>query len=250
MAPFPQLRGLHLSKLLMLQEDWAGRCQWRLEYVASMDPTMLIFARILLGIGLGFSIQETLLVKIIDKTVSEMAPYKYRGSLNLPFPLSITNGILVTNIVYYFTNKIKDHWEQRISLGGAAFPAFFFAVSALSFLTLLSPYLDPEQAHQLLCRVLDDLKAAADASQRVTHPWKIVAMRKSRPQLTMSIPITFSPQLTGINIVIFFAPLLFKSIGSGVMFSSLSNLIFMNFVDRVGRRGLFLQGVTPMLFSQ
>ncbi|MGV7648693.1 MFS transporter, partial [Mycobacterium kansasii] len=36
--------------------------------------------------------------------VSEMAPYKHRGALNSIFQLSITIGILIANLVNYFSS--------------------------------------------------------------------------------------------------------------------------------------------------
>ncbi|KAK6941839.1 Major facilitator, sugar transporter-like, partial [Dillenia turbinata] len=141
--------------------------------VVAMDLTMLNFGRILLGIGLGFSDQ---------------------GLIEFAFPIIHHHCILVANIVNYFTNKIKVPLGRHVSLGGAAFPAFF-AVS-----TLILPdtpifmlgHAKAEQAHQLLCRTrgidnmqteVNDLRAAAGGSKRVTHPLKIVAMRKYRPKL-------------------------------------------------------------------
>ncbi|KAI3800345.1 hypothetical protein L1987_28435 [Smallanthus sonchifolius] len=59
---------------------------------------MLIVGRILLGFGIGFANQS------VPLYLSEMAPYKYRGSLNIGFQLSITIGILVANVLNYFFN--------------------------------------------------------------------------------------------------------------------------------------------------
>ncbi|XP_022159411.1 sugar carrier protein C-like, partial [Momordica charantia] len=62
---------------------------------AAQNIAMLIIGRICLGIGVGFSIQS------VPLYVSEMAPSKYRGSLNVVFQLSITIGILVANLVNF-----------------------------------------------------------------------------------------------------------------------------------------------------
>ncbi|KAL4186110.1 hypothetical protein AMTRI_Chr09g12590 [Amborella trichopoda] len=58
-----------------------------------------------------------------------------------------------------------------------------------------------------------NLVEASEASKKVTHPWKNILQKKYRPQLVMSIAIPFFQQLTGINVIMFYAPVLFKTIG-------------------------------------
>ncbi|KAH0985603.1 hypothetical protein GBA52_012780 [Prunus armeniaca] len=74
---------------------------------------MLILGRMLLGFGIGFSNQS------VPLYLSEMAPYRFRGALNIGFQLSITIGILVANVLNYFFAKIHGGWGWRLSLGGA-----------------------------------------------------------------------------------------------------------------------------------
>lgn len=199
-----------------------------------------------------------------------MAPYKYRGSLNVIFQLSITLGILIANIVNYFTAKIGGGWGWRVSLGGAAIPALLISVAG---------YLLPDTPNSMIERnkegkakltlqkirgVLDvdgefnDLKVASEAAKQVEHPWRNISMRQYRPHLTMAILIPFFQQLTGINVVMFYAPVLFKTIGFGRNASLFSSVItgavnvIATFVavygtDKWGRRALFLQGGIQML---
>lgn len=49
--------------------------------------------------------------------VSEMAPYRFRGGLNMMFQLAITIGMLVANLLNYFFAEIKGGWGWRLSLG-------------------------------------------------------------------------------------------------------------------------------------
>ncbi|KAJ8450864.1 hypothetical protein Cgig2_032489 [Carnegiea gigantea] len=58
----------------------------------------------------------------------------------------------------------------------------------------------------------NDLVAASEASKKVEHPWRNLLQRKYRPHLTMAIVIPFFQQLTGINVIMFYAPVLFKTI--------------------------------------
>ncbi|MBA0593409.1 hypothetical protein Gorai_010353, partial [Gossypium raimondii] len=81
---------------------------------------MLIIGQVLLGFGIGFANQS------IPIYLSEIAPSKYRGALNIMFQLSITIGILVANLLNYFTAKIEGGWGWRLSLGGAVVPGLIF----------------------------------------------------------------------------------------------------------------------------
>ncbi|CAL5369689.1 unnamed protein product [Camellia sinensis] len=86
---------------------------------------MLIIGRILLGVGVGFATQS------VPLFVSEMAPHRYRGTLNVCFQLFITIGILIAGLINYFTSMIKGDLGWRISLGAAAVPAVLMIFSSL-----------------------------------------------------------------------------------------------------------------------
>jgi MFS family permease len=62
--------------------------------------------------------------------LSEMAPAKLRGGLNIMFQLAITIGILCANLINYGTNKATP-WGWRLSLGLAAVPAIFLTLGGL-----------------------------------------------------------------------------------------------------------------------
>ncbi|KAK6928984.1 Major facilitator, sugar transporter-like [Dillenia turbinata] len=234
---------------------------------AAINVTMLIVGRILLGVGVGFSIQA------VPLYVSEMAPYKYRGSLNVLFQLSITIGILVANLVNYGTAQIKGGWGWRLSLGGAAVPAIFIAVSAFILPDTPNSMIERGKHNEVLemlrkVRGVDNVEAefksliaASEASKQVAHPWRNILLRKYRPQLTMSILIPFFQQLTGINVVMFYAPVLFKTLGFGSnasLFSSVitgafnsgATFVSVNGTDKWGRRALFMEGGIQMLIFQ
>jgi predicted MFS family arabinose efflux permease len=106
-----------------------------------------------------------------------------------------------------------------------------------------------------------DLVAASDISKTVKHPWISLMNRKYRPHLTMAIAIPFFQQLTGMNVITFYAPVLFKTIGFSGTASLMSALItggcnmlatFVSIatVDKFGRRTLFLEGGIQMFICQ
>lgn len=202
-----------------------------------------------------------------------MAPYKYRGALNIGFQLSITIGILVANVLNYFFAKIKGGWGWRLSLGGAMVPALIITVGSLVLPETPNSMIERQQFEAAKTRLLrirgvsdvdeefKDLVAASEASRKVEHPWRNLLQRKYRPHLTMAILIPFFQQLTGINVIMFYAPVLFKTIGFGGNASLMSavitglvnviaTLVSIYGVDKWGRRFLFLEGGIQMFICQ
>ncbi|KAG0481500.1 hypothetical protein HPP92_012358 [Vanilla planifolia] len=234
---------------------------------AAENVAMLIIGRILLGIGVGFANQS------VPLYLSEMAPAKLRGMLNNCFQLMITIGILAASVINYFTAKIKGGWGWRVSLALAAVPAVIITAGSLFLPDTPNSLIErghEEKARAMLRRIrgtddiddeLADLKAASEESRSVNHPWRNIIKRRYRPQLIITILIPFFQQLTGINVIMFYAPVLFKTLGFGNDASLMSAVItglvnvlatFVSIftVDRLGRRILFLQGGIQMLLCQ
>ncbi|GLT40239.1 hypothetical protein SLA2020_143890 [Shorea laevis] len=235
---------------------------------AAFNVYMLIFGRILLGIGVGFANQS------VPLYLSEMAPPRYRGAINNGFQFSVGIGALVANLINFGTEKIKGGWGWRISLAMAAAPASILTLGAL-FLpetpnSIIQNSDDQNRAKAMLQRIrgtsnvnteLEDLIRASSVSKTIKHPFKKIIQRKYRPQLVMAIAIPFFQQVTGINVIAFYAPLLFRTIGMGESASLMSSVvtgvvgtsstfISMLIVDKLGRKALFIGGGIQMLVSQ
>lgn len=156
----------------------------------------------------------------------------------------------------------------------AAVPASILTVGAL-FLpetanSLIQRSDDHEKAETMLRRIrgvndvqaeLNNLVKASSISKTVDHPFRNIIQREYRPQLVMSIAIPFFQQVTGINVISFYAPVLFRTIGLGESASllsavvtglvgTISTFISMLVVDKLGRRKLFMIGGFQMLASQ
>ncbi|GMN32360.1 hypothetical protein TIFTF001_003645 [Ficus carica] len=194
---------------------------------------MLNVGRILLGFGVGCANQS------VPIYVSEMALYKYRGALNMLFQLTITIRIVVANILNYFFAKIEEQGkhdeakEQLLRIRGVS---------------------DVDEE-------FNDLIAASEASKLVKHQWRALLARKNRPQLFFAVGIPAFQQLTGMNVITFYAPVLFRTIGFRSNASLMSSMITgavnslaisvsIFTVDKVGRRKLFLEGGIQMFICQ
>jgi MFS family permease len=203
--------------------------------------------------------------------LSEMAPAKIRGALNIGFQMMITIGILLANLINYSTSKHKNGW--RVSLGLGAVPAILLCIGSLFLEETPNSLIergDHERAKTMLKKIrgtesideeYQDLVDASEEASKVEHPWKNITQPEYRPQLTFVAFIPFFQQLTGINVIMFYAPVLFKILGFGDDASLMSavisggvnvvaTLVSVFTVDKFGRRLLFLEGGSQMFICQ
>lgn len=204
--------------------------------------------------------------------LSEMAPYRYRGALNMVFQLSITCGIVVANLANYFFNNFKFGW--RLSLGCAVVPALIFIAGSLFLPDTPNSLIERGNHEEAKARLqiirgkkvnieeeFQDLIIACNEAKKIEHPWLNIMKRKYRPQLTFAILIPAFQQLTGMNVYTFYAPVLYKTIGFGTDASlmsalisggvnAVSTMVSIFTVDKVGRRPLFLEGGIQMIVCQ
>uniref|UniRef100_A0A0E0JVU8 Major facilitator superfamily (MFS) profile domain-containing protein n=1 Tax=Oryza punctata TaxID=4537 RepID=A0A0E0JVU8_ORYPU len=234
----------------------------------SFNFIVLVTGRLLLGVGVGLCIHASPLY------ISEMAPAQQRGMLNILFQLMITVGILSASLTTYWTSKITGGWGWRVGLAFGTVPAAVIALGSLAIPdTPISLIVrgEGEAARATLAKIrgvddvraeFEDLTTASEESKAVAHPWRELFFGgKYKPQLTFAVLIPFFQQLTGINVIMFYAPVLFKTVGfrqdASLVSSVITGLVnvFSTFVatmtaDKVGRRALFLQGGTQMIISQ
>ncbi|KAF8662114.1 hypothetical protein HU200_056306 [Digitaria exilis] len=239
---------------------------------ASANIYMVILGRVLLGVGLGFANQA------VPLYLSEMAPASLRGAFSNGFQLSIGIGGLVANLINYGTEKIAGGWGWRVSLGLAGVPAALLTLGAVFLPETPNSLIqqgkkDRREVSQLLQKIrgagvdvgdeLDDIVSANAAIAAGGEGFRrLLLERRYRPQLVMAVMIPFFQQVTGINAIAFYAPVLLRTIGMGESASLLSSAMVtgivgvgstfasMLAVDRFGRRTLFLAGGVQMLVSQ
>ncbi|KAK6253091.1 hypothetical protein QUC31_014811 [Theobroma cacao] len=233
----------------------------------AMNVELLIIGRLLLGVGVGFANQS------VPVYLSEMAPAKIRGALNIGFQMAVTIGILAAGLINYGTAKIEGGWGWRLSLALAAIPAIMMVIGAV--LLPDTPNSMIERGHtavakRMLQRVrgtqdvddeFQDLVDASEAAKKVEHPWRNILEKRYRPQLVFCTLIPFFQQLTGINVIMFYAPVLFKTLGFGDdaslmsavitgLVNVLATVVSIFSVDKFGRRVLLLEGGAQMIISQ
>lgn len=204
--------------------------------------------------------------------LSEVAPVKLRGAVNIMFQLFVTIGILVANLVNYFTSKVHPYgW--RVSLALAAVPAAFLFVGSIiitetpASLVMRGKESEGEEVLKKI-RGVDNvdaefaqIKTASDIAQQIKHPFRNLMSKASVPPLVIGTSLQMFQQLTGINAIMFYAPVLFQTVGFKNDASLLSSVItgVVNVactivsnvaVDRVGRRFLLLQACVQMFLSQ
>ncbi|KAM7276079.1 hypothetical protein ACFE04_017945 [Oxalis oulophora] len=231
---------------------------------SAVNIAMLIIGRVFLGIGIGFGNQA------VPLYLSEIAPAKIRGAVNQLFQLTTCIGILIANLINYGTNKIHP-WGWRLSLGLATVPAAVMFFGALFLPETPNSLVEQgklDEARTVLEKIrgtknieaeFADLVDASQAAQAVKNPFRNLLKRKNRPQLVIgALGIPAFQQLTGMNSILFYAPVIFQSLGFGTgasLYSSIitgvtlvvASLISMSLVDKFGRRAFFLEAGTEMI---
>lgn len=233
----------------------------------SINITMLIIGRCFLGFGIGFGNQA------VPLYLSEMAPAKVRGAVNQLFQLTTCLGILVANFINYGTEKIHP-WGWRLSLGLATVPATLMFVGGLFLPETPNSLVEMgkmEEARRVLEKVrgtknvdaeYQDLVEASETAKAIKNPFRNLLQRKNRPALVIGgLCIPAFQQLTGNNSILFYAPVIFQTLGMGsgasLMSSTLTSAmlvvaacISMRWVDRFGRRFFLLEASVEMIFCQ
>ncbi|CAL9781696.1 unnamed protein product [Musa acuminata subsp. burmannicoides] len=233
---------------------------------AAVNIAMLIIGRILLGVGVGFANQA------VPLFLSEIAPVHVRGALNILFQLDVTIGIFVANIVNYLVSNIHP-WGWRLALGLAGVPAMMLCLGSMVIAETPTSLIEREMLMEGLAmlkkiRGTDNVDAeyeeilhACEMARQVKQPFKNLMKRSSRPQLVIAIVMQVFQQFTGINAIMFYAPVLFQTIGfkndasllsaviTGIV-NVLSTVVSVVLVDKVGRRFLLLEACGQMLITQ
>ena len=223
----------------------------------SVAPTVwaLSLSRVVLGFAVGGATQT------IPMYVAELAPAKRRGQLVLTFQVGIGVGIVVSTII-----GASQHFSWRVSLGLAAVPATLMLILMLR-LPESPRWLVKRNDHDGARKVLERIRpAGADVSGElqdivevedlereagVNRGWHGLRQRWVRPALITGCGIAVFTQLSGIEMIIYYAPTILTknhfstsaalrvSVGLGVTYLVMM-IVGLSIVDHVGRRRLTL----------
>lgn len=90
----------------------------------AVNTPMLVLGRVTLGLGVGAANQA------VPLYLSEVAPAKARGALNIMFQMATTLGILAGQLINYGTQFLVP-WGWRLSLGLAGVPALILTLGGI-----------------------------------------------------------------------------------------------------------------------
>jgi len=263
--------------------DWLGRKKvlvlsavfFTASAILSAVPqtlTQFALARILGGLGVGAASMLSPLY------ISEVSPAPIRGRLVSLNQLTIVGGMLIV----YFVNALIARYGMHI--GGAAWNVnygwrWMFASETLpAALFFLLLFVVPESPRWLiknnrntcalatLTRINGELQAQAEAaeiSDAIAHEDRSflqIFKPGLRVAMLVGIALAVLQQVTGINVVLYYAPEIFKSMGSAsdiaiyeTVIVGVVNVLFtilaMWVVDRMGRKCLLLVASAGMGIS-
>ncbi len=225
---------------------------------------LLLIGRLLVGIGIGGASMLTPLY------LSEIAPAKERGALVSFNQLAVTLGILASYLVGYGF-AASGAWRWMLGLGGV--PGVVLAASMLLLPETprwLAGHGHIDRARAALLRLRGSGTNVDEEVRQLRADLKTDTQRKpesrlghsaARLPLIVGIGLAVFQQVTGINTVIYFAPVIFQASGLSSASASilatagigvvnvLLTMVAIWLVDRVGRRVLLLTGLAGMCIS-
>lgn len=228
------------------------------------DPYMFSFFRFLGGVGVGASTVAA------PTYISEISTANSRGRLVALYQFNIVFGILVAFISNYLFDGFGGSNDWRWMLGIEAVPAALYCMLILGVPNsprwLLVERGDKEGALQTLQLLHSNVQTAqAELKAIVAHQSQEVSSGnvfsgKYNKSLILAFLLAFFNQLSGINFILYYAPVILENAGfasSDSLLSSISiggtNLVFtvvgVYLIDRVGRKSLMYLGSLGYIVS-
>ncbi len=235
---------------------------------------VLVLARMIGGLGVGAALI------IAPMYIAEISPAHLRGRMVSFNQLNIVIGISIAFFTNYLILKLGqseagwaqdlkfDEWNWRWMLGLETLPAIIYFFSL--FIVQESPRWlimqgREEEALNIMNKVSGeeqarlDLAAIHESTTQESGNKELPIGELFKPAmrlvLTIGIIVAVVQQITGINSVFFYAPIIFEQSGIGTdasfiqaIFVGLTNLVFtlvaIALIDKLGRKPLLAFGVT------
>ena len=250
-SSFGRKKSLILSAALFVASSLLCAAAW--------SVTVLVVARVILGVAIGLATFTAPLY------ISEIADGRRRGSMISTYQLMITIGILVA----FISDALLSYsGAWRWMLGLVAVPGALFLAGV--FLLPDSPrWLMMRGRHDEAVQVLTDLRQdhgvvrqeIAEIEEQLKqkqHGWSLFAGNSNfRRSVYLGVMLQVMQQFTGMNVVMYYAPRIFKLAGFGDsaqmwgtaivgVVNVLATFIAIGFVDRWGRRPMLTMGFLVM----
>jgi MFS transporter, SP family, arabinose:H+ symporter len=249
--------------------------------LSAFAPTFSLFvlARMIGGLGVGASLI------IAPMYIAEIAPPKMRGRLVSINQLNIVVGISVAFFSNYFLLQLAQSESSLVSsllidthtwrwmLGVETLPAILYFVG-LYFVPLSPRWQVMKGETKAALQTFEKLVSKEEAANQLTDV--VESLKKDETKEKVAIRDLFHPylryvlivgvvlailqQITGINAVFFYAPIIFEQSGIGTdaafmqaVLVGLINLAFtvvaMLFIDRLGRKPLLIIGMAGIAIT-
>ncbi len=228
--------------------------------------TIFIVYRIIGGIGVGLASMLSPLY------IAEIAPAKNRGRLVSYNQLAIVAGFMVVYFVNYFISKAggSDEWLNEVGwrwmfaseiIPAGLFLGFLFFVPDTPRSLMLQS--KPEEAMLVLKKVNGDLEADkifSDISASIDNKSSANLFSFGTLVIFIGVMLSVFQQFVGINVVLYYAPEIFKKINPNTDGALLLTIIvgIVNFlftivaiktVDKYGRKPLMIIGALGMAIA-
>ncbi|MFO7977272.1 MAG: sugar porter family MFS transporter [Bacteroidales bacterium] len=235
----------------------------------AFDMVTFITARVIGGLGVGMAIL------IAPMYIAEIAPRKLRGSLVTFNQLNIVLGISIAYFAnYYFQQTIADNdLKWRVMLGVEVVPALLYLF--LLFVVPRSPRWlmqkgNDTEALQVLNKIHGPEQATFEFNEinRSLHEeinkdkarWADVFSPRMKTVLIIGFGIAFFQQITGINAIFYYAPMIFEMAGGGkdaafmqAAILGVTNVVMtilaLVVIDSLGRKPLLYIGAAGIFIS-
>jgi sugar porter (SP) family MFS transporter len=225
--------------------------------LANSLPLFLV-ARFFVGFAVGITSMITPLY------IAEISPAHIRGALVTLNQMAISVGIAVA---YYVAYLFAASGNWRAMFISAVAPSFILLI-ALIFLPESPRWLAAQgrfdAAREVLARVLEKKEAERTYEElvQIVHADRLVFrdlfVRRFRKPLAIGIGLAIFQQLTGVNTIVYYTPIImqkagFKTASSAILATVLIgslivvfNVVALFLLDRVGRRPLLLASISAM----
>lgn len=246
----------------------------------AVSPTfnMLVISRFIGGVGIG-------VVSIVSPMyISEVAVTEYRGRLVSLYQLAVTIGFLGAYLINYM---LMNFAGSGASLGSGAMQQIFVSevwrgmlgmesLPAVLFLIII--FFIPESPRWLIVNGREDsaqnilgriYSAAEEVTSQISETksvitsavkseWKTLLKPGIFKAVIIGVCIAILGQFMGVNAVLYYGPSIFKDAGMGDplfcqvlvgLVNTLTTVLAMFIIDKVGRKKLIYYGVSGMIGS-